>query len=84
VTPSSAAESRVAFLRRRAVSYLLIAVAFSTFLGKMAIGIAHLTGRMGVGPHHLVEHSLDIVMMGLVLAAVYYARSNEMGRPGSD
>lgn len=69
--------SFAAFIKRRTMSYLLIAVAFSTFLGKASLGLAYLTGSMNVNMHHSFEHSLDVVMMGLVLAAVYYARSSE-------
>lgn len=74
----------VAFYRRRTVSYLLIAVAFSTFLGKTSLGIVYLTGRVSVDVHHALEHALDVVMLALVLVAVYYARSSEGQRFDSD
>ncbi|SDG31890.1 hypothetical protein SAMN05216218_1242 [Halorientalis regularis] len=76
--------SFVAFVRRRTISYLLIAVAFSTFLGKTSLGLTYLMGRMNPEMHHSFEHSLDVVMMALVLAAVYYARSSEGRELGSD
>jgi hypothetical protein len=76
--------SFVAFVRRRTISYLLIAVAFSTFLGKTSLGLTYLMGRMNPEMHHSLEHSLDVVMMALVLAAVYYARSSEGKELGSD
>jgi len=66
--------SVAAYLRRRTTAYLLVAAAFSTFLGKTALGIVSLTGGMAPGVHHLVEHSLDAAMLLLVLVAVYYAR----------
>jgi hypothetical protein len=75
--------SFVAFVRRRTMSYLLIAVAFSTFLGKTSLGLMYLMGGMNINMHHSFEHSLDVVMMALVLAAVYYARSSEGGKFGS-
>jgi len=78
-----AALSFAAFYRRRTTSYLLVAVAFSTFLGKTTAGLVYLTGWMDAGMHHSIEHSLDVVMMVLVLAAVYYARSNEGRSLGS-
>jgi hypothetical protein len=76
--------SFVAFVKRRTMSYLLIAVAFSTFLGKTSLGLTYLMGRMNPEMHHSFEHSLDVVMMALVLAAVYYARSRESQKLGSN
>jgi hypothetical protein len=76
--------SFVAFLKRRTISYLLIAVAFSTFLGKTSLGLTYLMGRMNPEMHHSFEHTLDVIMMALVLAAVYYARSSEGQTLGSN
>ena len=75
--------SFVAFLRRRTVSYLLVAVAFSTFLGKASLGLTYLIGGVNADMHHSFEHSLDVAMLVLVLVAVYYARSSEDGTDGS-
>jgi hypothetical protein len=69
--------SFVAFLRRRTISYLFISVAFSTFLGKTSLGLTYLLGRMNAEMHHSLEHSLDVVMIALVLTAVYYARFSD-------
>lgn len=66
-----------AFLRRRTVSYLLIAVACSVFLAKTLTGVGSLMGTIDPSMHHSIEHSLDVIMMALVLVAVYYARSGE-------
>jgi len=76
--------SFVAFVRRRTMSYLFIAVAFSTFLGKTSLGLTYLMGRMNGDMHHSFEHTLDVIMMALVLAAVYYARSSEGQKLGSN
>jgi hypothetical protein len=54
-----------------------LTIAFSTFLGKTSLGLAYLAGNVNVDMHHSLEHSLDVVMMALVLAAVYYARFSE-------
>lgn len=72
--------SFVAFSRRRTISYLLIAVAFFTILGKTSLGLAYLTGSVNADMHHSFEHSLDVVMVALVLTAVYYARSSGAGK----
>jgi hypothetical protein len=69
--------SVIAFVRRRTVSYLLIAVACLTVVGKIVSGVAFLSGTMRPGMHHSLEHSLDVVMMALVLVAVYVARAGE-------
>jgi hypothetical protein len=66
--------SVAAYLRRRTTVYLLVAAAFSTFLGKTALGIVSVTGRIAPGAHHAIEHSLDAAMLLLVLVAVYRAR----------
>ncbi|QUJ74267.1 DUF7471 family protein [Haloarcula marismortui] len=58
--------SFMAFYHRRTKSYLLIVVAFSTFLGKTSAGVAYLTGWMDAGMHHSFEHLLDVIMMTLV------------------
>jgi hypothetical protein len=76
--------SFAAYVKRRTISYLLVAVAFSTFLGKSGLGLTYLLGRTNAEMHHSFEHSLDAVMMALVLAAVYYARSSEGKELGSD
>lgn len=70
--------SFAAFVRRQTVSYLLVALAFSTFLGKTSLGLMYLRGSMNADMHHSLEHSLDVVMIVLVLAAVYHARSGEV------
>ncbi|WP_455429083.1 DUF7471 family protein [Haloarcula regularis] len=76
--------SAVAFVKRRTISYLLITVSFSTFLGKTSLGLVSLTSGMSTDMHHSFEHSLDVVMMVLVLTAVYYARTSERRRRRSN
>lgn len=51
------------FLRRRTRSHLLVALTLGGVLSEF--------------DHHVVEHLLDLAMAGLVLAAIYYARSIE-------
>ena len=64
-----------ALARRRSRSYLLIALALATLAARTAV--AGLTLMQLVSPmtHHLLEHGLDVIMAGLVIAAVYYART---------
>jgi hypothetical protein len=64
-----------ALLRRRSRSYLLVALALSTLLARTAVAVLSATGRVGPDLHHVFEHGLDATMAGLVIAAVYDARS---------
>jgi hypothetical protein len=63
-----------ALLQRRSVPYLLVTLAFVTLLARTAVGVAVVTGSVGETAHHTLEHGLDAVMAGLVIAAVYTAR----------
>jgi hypothetical protein len=71
-----------ALLRRRSRSYLLVALALATLFARSVVAGLSLAAWLPAGTHHLVEHALDVVMAGLVIAAVYYARSVE--RPAVD
>jgi len=63
-----------ALLQRRSMPYLLVTLAFVTLLARTAVGVAVMTGNVGGTAHHTLEHGLDAVMAGLVIAAVYTAR----------
>jgi len=63
-----------ALLQRRSMPYLLVLLAFVTLLARTAVGVAVMTGSVGETAHHTLEHGLDAVMAGLVIAAVYTAR----------
>mgnify|MGYP000312535490 FL=1 len=64
-----------AFVRRRSRPYLLLVAAFAALLGRSAVVGVSLLGGFSPATHHLLEHSLDVVLVALVVAAVYYARS---------
>ena len=64
-----------AFLRRGSRSYLLVALALGTLLARTGLAVAAEFSMLGASTHHVGEHALDVVMAGLVIAAVYYARS---------
>lgn len=66
-----------ALLRRRSTPYLLISLALGTLLARSAVAAVAMNGYFSDVTHHTVEHGLDVVMAGLVLAAVYYARRVE-------
>ncbi len=64
-----------AFLRRRSRSYLLVVGAVTALFGRSAIAGVAVMGHVPSSSHHLWEHGLDIILVALVIAAVYYARS---------
>jgi len=64
-----------ALLRRQSRPYLLIAAAIGAVFARSAVGGLTVTGTFSATEHHLLEHGLDIVLVALVIAAVYYART---------
>lgn len=64
-----------AFLQRQSRSYLLIVAALLALVGRSAVTGFTLTGTLSMTQHHLLEHGLDVVLVSLVIAAVYYART---------
>jgi len=64
-----------AFLRRRSRPYLLVALAVFALAARTAVAGLALQGSLAAGDHHLLEHGLDVVMVALVVAAVYTART---------
>lgn len=71
----------IALTRRRSRSYLLIFLALSVLLVRTAIAELTMLGVVPNATHHVLEHGLDFVMAGLVIAAVYYARRIEQSAP---
>ncbi|WP_396610998.1 hypothetical protein ACH9L7_12340 [Haloferax sp. S1W] len=65
------------FHRRRTRSHLLIALALLAFASRAAVVVLTFAGVITGIEHHAIEHVLDLVMAGLVLTAIYYARSME-------
>jgi hypothetical protein len=64
-----------AFVRRRSRPYLLLVAAFAALLGRSAVVAVSALGLLSPTDHHLFEHGLDVVLVALVVAAVYYART---------
>jgi len=64
-----------AFLRRQSRPYLLVAMAFAALFARTLVAGAELSGRLSPQTHHTIEHGLDVVLVALVVAAVYYART---------
>jgi hypothetical protein len=66
----------VALYRRRSRPYLLIAAAVATILARSAVAAVTAARALSPTTHHLLEHGLDAVLVGLVIAAVYVARES--------
>ena len=63
-----------ALLQRRSMPYLLVTLALASVLARVLVGVALALGIFPDETHHTLEHALDAVMVGLVIAAVYTAR----------
>ncbi|WP_255151834.1 DUF7471 family protein [Halorarius halobius] len=68
-----------ALVQRQSVPYLLVTLALATLLARTAVGVALMWGVFPDATHHTLEHALDVVMAGLVIAAVYTARQARGG-----
>ena len=66
-----------ALARRRSRSYLLVAGALTALAARTAVAGLFIGGWLTTGIHHVMEHGLDVIMAGLVIAAVYHARTVE-------
>lgn len=64
----------IALLRRRSVSYSLVAAAIGALLVRNLLGVVTHGGMLPGHTHHVVEHALDVVVVGLLFAAVVLAR----------
>lgn len=64
-----------AFVRRQSRPYLLVVAAIAALLARSLVAGLWMVEGVGGDAHHLVEHGLDVVMVALVVAAVYYART---------
>ena len=64
-----------AFLQRRSRPYLLIVAAFAALFTRSVIAGVSILGMLSPSTHHLLEHGVDVILVALVVAAVYYART---------
>ncbi|WP_231737065.1 hypothetical protein [Halobacterium sp. CBA1126] len=61
-----------------------MALALGTLLARSVVAGASMGGLLAADVHHVLEHGLDVVMAGLVIAAVWYARSVADDPAGGD
>lgn len=71
-----------ALTQRQSWSYLLVTLAIGTLGLRVALGGLMLVGLIDLPTHHLMEHAVDLLMAGLLLGAVYAARTGD--RPTSE
>lgn len=71
------AVSSLALFRRQSLSYFLVTLAIVTFLFRSFLGVVMLGGLVSLQTHHLLEHTLDAVLVGFLFMAVYAARTVE-------
>jgi len=64
-----------AVVRRRSRPSLLLAAAFAALLARSAVVAFSALGVLSAADHHVFEHALDVALVALVVAAVYYART---------
>lgn len=67
----------LAFTERQSRPYLLIALAIAALFLRSVVAGLSMIGVLPTTSHHLFEHVLDVVIVGLIIVAVYYARSVE-------
>lgn len=71
----------LALLRRRTLSYLLVTGAIAGVALRAVLGAVTVGGALPVQDHHLLEHALDALVVGLLFGAIYAARTAEPDRP---
>ena len=64
------------YVERRTVSYRWLWIASMTLVARSFVGVAQLVADLEPMVHITVDHSLDIVLIGAVLYAVYHARTS--------
>lgn len=73
--------SLAAFIRRRSWAYFLVTLALVVFLGRTVLAGLALVQVMSPESHHLLEHSMDLLTGGLLIGAIYVARTIDRPTP---
>ncbi|TSD08529.1 hypothetical protein DP107_19515 [Haloglomus irregulare] len=64
-----------ALVRRRSRPYLLLVAAFTALFARSVVAGFSMFGMLSPTTHHFFEHGMDVLLIALVVAAVYYART---------
>lgn len=65
----------VALFRRQSLAYVFITMAIGTLTLRSFLGGMTLAGHMSTHMHHSLEHLLDVLVIGLLFAAIYVVRT---------
>lgn len=69
------AVASAALFRRRSLSYFLITVAIGTLALRSFLGAVTVAGHLSLHGHHVLEHVLDALIIGLLFSAVCAVRT---------
>lgn len=69
--------SIAALMRRRSWAYFLVTLALIVFLGRSVLAGLALIQVLSPESHHLLEHGMDLLTGGLLIGAIYVARTIE-------
>lgn len=69
-----------ALRRRHSLPYLLITAALGALVLRPVVGTGTVLGYVSMNAHHTVEHLLDVVIAGFLIAAVVSVGSLERDR----
>lgn len=73
-----------AFFHRRSWSYFLVTVALGIFVVRTILAAITIGGIVPLETHHLIEHLLDALAVGLLFTAVYAAQTVTPDPPFDD
>ncbi|MDR9431457.1 MAG: hypothetical protein RI568_12270 [Natronomonas sp.] len=63
--------SLVVYNRRRTRTYALVTLAIGMLFFRSIVGLGTVSGAVSMPVHHLIAHSIDFVIAGLILYAAY-------------
>lgn len=72
-----------ALFRRRPLSYAMVSMVIGTLLLRAFLGAVTLDGLVSQHDHHVLEHVLVVMVIGLLFTAVYAARRIDPPSPSN-
>lgn len=76
--------SLLAYRQRRSLRYLLVTIAVGALFFRSIVGVGTVLGVVPMPVHHLLEHSLDFLIAGVILFAVFRAAPGNFGSAVED
>lgn len=71
--------SLLAYRQRRSLRYLLVTIAVGALFFRSIVGVGTVLGAVPMPVHHLLEHSLDFIIAGVILFAVLRTAPGNFG-----